>query len=379
MDTEGNSRGDPERQERLQDSSAGFTAVNGQDSPVRGVPSHPVGSDLHARSRQGSSEHRPLETKPMAQDPEGWAFTPRNVDKGTTRENQGPQKNDLPISSPGKRKRADSEAEEDSGSAISPYDVGSSSSGQIRQRMDSYASNGPRRESTETAEHAAPGSARQPRVDERSEPHPIPYTHQDVDNNKESGSWYHRERVESPGSDIQLAEALQRDAQAQQQSRANGDGGNESTSPQAPNGSGVQLDPNAKNKRKRMFSNRTKTGCQTCRRRKKKCDEQKPECSNCIRGGFVCEGYTVKTAWSKPGTLTKQPIPLQSKEGYPDQNNMYPKSVTSFSDAYFSRPREENFEHHSGYATSHPYIISSNSIANSVIVSHRDHPASNST
>lgn len=31
-------------------------------------------------------------------------------------------------------------------------------------------------------------------------------------------------------------------------------------------------------KRKRVFANRTKTGCLTCRRRKKKCDEQKPEC-----------------------------------------------------------------------------------------------------
>ena len=31
-------------------------------------------------------------------------------------------------------------------------------------------------------------------------------------------------------------------------------------------------------KRKRQFANRTKTGCGTCRRRKKKCDEAKPEC-----------------------------------------------------------------------------------------------------
>jgi len=36
-----------------------------------------------------------------------------------------------------------------------------------------------------------------------------------------------------------------------------------------------QMDPK---KRKRVFSNRTKTGCLTCRKRKKKCDEQKPEC-----------------------------------------------------------------------------------------------------
>jgi hypothetical protein len=37
----------------------------------------------------------------------------------------------------------------------------------------------------------------------------------------------------------------------------------------------LQHDPK---KRKRNFSNRTKTGCLTCRKRKKKCDEQKPEC-----------------------------------------------------------------------------------------------------
>ena len=38
---------------------------------------------------------------------------------------------------------------------------------------------------------------------------------------------------------------------------------------------GVQVDTK---KRKRQFANRTKTGCGTCRRRKKKCDEGKPEC-----------------------------------------------------------------------------------------------------
>ncbi len=39
--------------------------------------------------------------------------------------------------------------------------------------------------------------------------------------------------------------------------------------------SGVDID---RKRRKRVFSNRTKTGCMTCRRRKKKCDEQHPEC-----------------------------------------------------------------------------------------------------
>ena len=36
-------------------------------------------------------------------------------------------------------------------------------------------------------------------------------------------------------------------------------------------------------RRKRVFSNRTKTGCLTCRRRKKKCDEQHPECESLPR------------------------------------------------------------------------------------------------
>ena len=39
--------------------------------------------------------------------------------------------------------------------------------------------------------------------------------------------------------------------------------------------SAQQSDPK---RRKRNFSNRTKTGCLTCRKRKKKCDETKPEC-----------------------------------------------------------------------------------------------------
>ena len=43
---------------------------------------------------------------------------------------------------------------------------------------------------------------------------------------------------------------------------------------------------------RRNFANRTKTGCLTCRNRKKKCDEGKPICNNCQRGGFECKGYS---------------------------------------------------------------------------------------
>lgn len=40
-------------------------------------------------------------------------------------------------------------------------------------------------------------------------------------------------------------------------------------------------------KRKRNFSNRTKTGCMTCRRRKKKCDETKPKCTLGLSQGSI--------------------------------------------------------------------------------------------
>lgn len=50
--------------------------------------------------------------------------------------------------------------------------------------------------------------------------------------------------------------------------------------------SGMDMD---RKRRKRVFSNRTKTGCMTCRRRKKKCDEQHPECkSKSCRGFSTC-------------------------------------------------------------------------------------------
>ncbi|CUA71766.1 Sterol regulatory element-binding protein ECM22 [Rhizoctonia solani] len=39
------------------------------------------------------------------------------------------------------------------------------------------------------------------------------------------------------------------------------------------------------------YTPRSLTGCFTCKRRKKKCDEHKPHCLRCVNGGFKCEGY----------------------------------------------------------------------------------------
>ncbi|KAK8197681.1 uncharacterized protein BKA78DRAFT_306545 [Phyllosticta capitalensis] len=85
---------------------------------------------------------------------------------------------------------------------------------------------------------------------------------------------------------------------------------------------GVQIDP--QKKRKRNFSNRTKTGCQTCRRRKKKCDENKPVCFNCSRGGFVCEGY-LTTSWPKSGM--PKTTPIQSKQSFSESPRIFPRPI----------------------------------------------------
>lgn len=83
----------------------------------------------------------------------------------------------------------------------------------------------------------------------------------------------------------QLREALQRDA-----AQGLDNQGAYATSPgddddrnmayhggYGPDRTALQIQQDHK-KRKRNFSNRTKTGCMTCRRRKKKCDESRPEC-----------------------------------------------------------------------------------------------------
>ncbi|KAJ5995846.1 hypothetical protein N7481_002823 [Penicillium waksmanii] len=126
-------------------------------------------------------------------------------------------------------------------------------------------------------------------------------------------------------SDAHLADALQREAQGQERdlgtrllpSSSIGPP-TSSTYPSDRSPAAVQVAP----KRKRVFSNRTKTGCMTCRRRKKKCDEQHPACNNCIRGGFLCEGYTSRSMWQKPSSA-KGPVPLQSKDGYAEVGGQY--------------------------------------------------------
>ncbi|KAJ5772807.1 hypothetical protein N7457_007703 [Penicillium paradoxum] len=107
-------------------------------------------------------------------------------------------------------------------------------------------------------------------------------------------------------SDAHLVDALQREAGQERSTGANRStpGAQQTSSPgYAPERhSAVQVAPK--------------------RKREKKCDEQHPACNNCLRGGFLCEGYSSRSTWQKPST-SKAPVPLQSKEGYSDLNGPY--------------------------------------------------------
>ncbi|THV46208.1 hypothetical protein BGAL_0406g00080 [Botrytis galanthina] len=48
-----------------------------------------------------------------------------------------------------------------------------------------------------------------------------------------------------------------------------------------------------KDKRTRAYFPKTRTGCWTCRKRRVKCDEEKPNCARCKASGFKCDGYSV--------------------------------------------------------------------------------------
>lgn len=144
------------------------------------------------------------------------------------------------------------------------------------------------------------GSERHHRYSTADRPGQGPYSRPDSaagNRSSDVNSWHgydsrpphHRQPQNIDSSDAQLAEALQRDVQShdghrtwvglsnrsEEDDSADTDHQRYGEYSQERTPSGTQhVGP----KRKRVFSNRTKTGCMTCRRRKKKCDELHPAC-----------------------------------------------------------------------------------------------------
>jgi hypothetical protein len=46
------------------------------------------------------------------------------------------------------------------------------------------------------------------------------------------------------------------------------------------------------------MATRSRYGCATCRKRKKKCDERRPECGQCVSRNTRCGGYDMKLTWT---------------------------------------------------------------------------------
>ncbi|RSL84281.1 hypothetical protein CEP51_004018 [Fusarium floridanum] len=80
-----------------------------------------------------------------------------------------------------------------------------------------------------------------------------------------------------------------------------------------------------------MSGSRTKTGCWTCRLRRKKCDENKPACSNCTSRNLECYGYDQKPAWML-GKESWQQV-LNSEEA---------RTIRNAAERAYSRRRQKN-------------------------------------
>ncbi|RFU35074.1 hypothetical protein B7463_g1279, partial [Scytalidium lignicola] len=55
---------------------------------------------------------------------------------------------------------------------------------------------------------------------------------------------------------------------------------------------------------------RSHTGCWTCRLRKRKCDEKKPTCSECVFLGLNCHGYAERPTWMDRGPKQKAQLTI---------------------------------------------------------------------
>jgi hypothetical protein len=168
-------------------------------------------------------------------------------------------------------------------------------------------------------------AVRDPYVDDSQTPYPQ-YNEEGRENGSATSLWYSHQTPDGRtpadtqpmahqiSTEEQLREALQRDAQG-----GDGQGAYTGTSPgdeddrsvsyqggYAPERMPLQMNPDHK-KRKRNFSNRTKTGCMTCRRRKKKCDETRPECKVSFLGSrheYFGTGFTFKFSFQIEILLT---------------------------------------------------------------------------
>lgn len=99
------------------------------------------------------------------------------------------------------------------------------------------------------------------------------------------------------------------------------------------------MNPFLKPRRSRRSTPRTRTGCRVCRIRRKKCDEDRPACSGCVRNGLLCSfafdddsghDYCSKESSKTSKVLNRQqarnPLLEEGKAKHPWSNQPLPLS-----------------------------------------------------
>ncbi|KAJ5734463.1 hypothetical protein N7493_003249 [Penicillium malachiteum] len=103
------------------------------------------------------------------------------------------------------------------------------------------------------------------------------------------------------------------------------------------------------------MSTRSHQGCWTCKRRRRRCDSNRPKCQNCAQRGIECEGYEVRLRWgsgiASRGQFTgadkplKESVPVRTKGRRRDLSRERKKLEASTSSDTIS-PQGPRFEDH---------------------------------
>lgn len=111
-----------------------------------------------------------------------------------------------------------------------------------------------------------------------------------------------------------------------------------------------------KMKKSRASKPKVKTGCQTCKIRRVKCDETKPNCLRCLKFGHQCDGYTPRTLSKNavPGTpsrtlVPKNPSAVKSQDEIPATSPPLKESTLSRNPSLSTPPSELLFQNEQEY------------------------------
>lgn len=256
-------------------SSSRFTAVNGQGSPPATDRRTPVNGQEEKRNGAFSTNPEVEQVHEV--------ITVQQPLTAATKPNQDqllPPANDKPPLYPGSQPRSVS-GSPPSRKRSYPEAFGDNHAAQVH------------RTHTEAPEYlrGPPGQyghvARKPSIGHEIDPHrQQPPLSSDFDPHAQPRQPYYSHPPRDD-SEARLAEALQREnGSVNRETFASPDTDEQHRQQYGEYGGRSALTDAERKRRKRVFSNRTKTGCMTCRKRKKKCDEQHPECKH-VRTSFV--------------------------------------------------------------------------------------------